>query len=608
MPSKSISKLTELQFAKVFSQQLLPSIKEDPIQHFVKADGFLSFNPTFAQEVALKCVFSLPLSKHVTGMIVEEHLTTDKVFSLQDRFLSETDLFLLMTGKVYDPYLQVVRNRIDLIVGRRGGKSTISALLAVYAAIKINWNPYLQKTPSASVVVLSHSRDLSEEILEIMRKFFEESEVLTRLIDREKKFTQSTFNLKVPFIVNGKIEYSKVTIKVGTASKKTIRGRAICALLCDEIAYWNLDEKAVEQDVDILRAARPSLLQFGDEGLLIKLSSPGIKQGILYEEYQNRDNLPDSYIIFKAPSWVWNPRWGKKVYEEEYKLDPIGFASEYRADFVDSISSFILPEFVDLCTMTGKSECAPETGKDVHYEGAIDAAFKGDRFTFSLVGGTEHRVKQYEMLVWEGSPLTPVKAYEVATKLREVCKKYGLSRIHADQFAFQPLLEIFDKFGMTLVEKPFTNVFKRQIYFNLKNLIHNQRIDLLDHEIMRSEIKQLQVEQTATGTVKIGHPPGGKDDCADSLAIATFIVSENLNKMQVSMTEWAGMEGAVKVDSRTGRALVAPSPATLAADYFNKDFVDNSGLYEKDEKTGRLKKSDDDDDKKGGGGGFNFSF
>lgn len=608
--SRKIKDLSDEEFAKVFSTQLLPAIKKDPLKYFIKSKAFLAFQPSFAQEISLKCIFGKALDPTNVQHVLKEEMTSTLDFKLVDDYLSETELFTQMTGKKYVFSKDKKYNKINKIVGRRGGKSTISAMLAVYAAIKTNWMPYLYKTPFASVVVLSHTRDFSAEILEIMRKFFEESEILSRLIDHDKKFTQTTFNLKVPFYTEEKgIEYSKVSIKVGTASKKTSRGRAVCALLCDEIAFWNLDEKAAERDEDIIRAVRPSLMQFGTEGLLIKLSSPGIKQGILYEEYQKRSELPEDYIIFKAPSWVWNPRWPREEYEKEYKLDPIGFASEYRADFVDSISSFILPEFVDLCVVKGKTFTKPETRQDIFYAAAIDAAFKGDRFTFSLMGGTENRIKQHVLKVWEGSALKPVKAHEVAEYIRTICRQFGIVRVHADQFAYQPLSEIFEKFGISLVERPFNNTFKRQIFFNLKNLIHNQRIDLLDNELLCSEIKQLQVEQTPTGTVKIGHPPGGTDDAATSLAIATFIVAENINKMQIDMGRWAGFEGAVSTDNK-GRAFVAPTPSMIARKYFKTEFVDNSSLYEKDTKTGKWKRIDDDDDGSsfGGGDGVNFSF
>jgi len=599
MAVKAISQLSEEQFAYLF-HGLLEEILKDPLERFIKAEGMMNFDPTPAQAVALKCVFGQLLDETTLHEVYEEYSDEDTEFGLEKVQMTEVEIYEQMTGFRYDGDLQKARTRINLIIGRRGGKTTLSAMLAIFGSIKTNWKPYLTKTPSATVAVLSHTKELSEEILDIIRQLVEESEVLSRLIDPNKKNTQSTFNLKIPFIEKTNsgteyIQYSRVTIKVGAASKKTIRGRAIPVLLCDEIAFWGTEENAAERDEDILRAARPSLLQFKDKSLLMKLSSPGIKQGVLYNEWEKREELPDTYITFKAPSWVWNTILAEKDFQEEHKLDPVGFATEFRADFVDSISNFILPEFVDLCTFKGATFHPPEPkGTDVVYSAAIDAAFKGDRFTFTLEGAIGGKIKQYVMKDWKGTRKTPVKSSEVAEYIRNVCLQYGISRVHADQFAFQPLREIFEQYGITLMETTFTNKFKKQIYFNLKKLIHNQQLDLLHHEQLLKEIKQLQVEQTSTGTVRIGHPPGGHDDCADSTAIAAFILTENMGKLGIDLSEVAGPRHDIPVDA-TGKAFKAPSPEMLG-DFMGSPVQDNSFLFERDPVTGELRLKEDLED------------
>jgi len=231
------------EFAKQFTKTV-ELLNTDPIKYFIENSKFMDFEPTPAQRVALKCVFGQDLDPITPHEVWMEGKDEDGIFALERIYMTEVDLFQFMTDLEYLPELQTERNRINLIIGRRGGKTTIAAMLAIFSAVKINWKPFLKKTPTATVAVLSHSREFSDEVLEMIKQFIDESPVLRKLIDRSKKHTQSTFNLKIPFWVDGKIEFSRVTIKVGAASKKTIRGRAICTLLCDEIAYWNLDENA----------------------------------------------------------------------------------------------------------------------------------------------------------------------------------------------------------------------------------------------------------------------------------------------------------------------------------------------------------------------------
>lgn len=586
---KHLHKMSEYEFAEFFTG-LMDWVKEDPLENFVRHKYFMDFNPTPAQTVALKCVFGQSLDTITPHFVWMETTDANGIFALEKVAMTEVEIFQFMTDQEYMPQYQTKRNRINLIVGRRGGKTTISAMLALFCAIKTNWRPFLTKTPAATVAILSHSREFSDEVLDIIRLFVEESPILSKLIDKSKKNTQSTFNLKIPFLVPAKttktgfkIQYSRVTIKVGAASKKTTRGRALCALLCDEIAYWNLDEGAAERDEDILRAARPSLLQFREHGLLIKLSSPGIKQGVLYNEWLKRHELPESYLTLKAPSWVWNTILMEKEFREEYLIDPTGFDAEYRANFVDAISNFIMPEYVDLCTIKGQTWLPPEgPGEDIIYSAALDAAFKGDRFAFTLLGWDGTKVKQYVMKTWKGNREKPVQSREVAKYIRTICKEFRVGRVHADQYAFQPLREIFEQYGITLVENPFNNTFKKQIYFNLRKLVHNQGIDLLDHEICTSEMKQLQVEQTTTGTVRIGHPPGGTDDCSDATAIAAYLLAENMNALGVTQAEIAGaMDYGVRVD-KSGRAFDAPT-ATMLGQYYGYEIVDNSHEWVQDE-------------------------
>ena len=589
-----ISKLNNAQFAALFTKTV-EKIKEDPIKNFFRAKGFMDFKPTPAQSVALKTIFGKPLDYYTKHNIRQERHDEDGIFYLEDVEMTEVEIYKFMTGKPYIPGLKesekTIINMIDLVVGRRGGKTTLSAMLAIYCAITTNWKPYLRKTPTAHVLILSHSRDFSDEVLDLIRTLIEESPILSRLINKKTKNTASTMNLVMPFVVEGKIQRSRVTIKVGAASKKTTRGTAACAVLCDEIAYWNLDENLKETDVEILKAVRPNMKQFGRKAMMIKLSSPGIKQGVLYGEYQkwHEGTLPANYIVFKAPSWVWNNILPKQEFVDEWVLDQDGFDTEYRANFVDSLSNFILPEFVDMAVMTGVKYCAPEgveQSDKMVYKAAIDAAFKGDAFTFSVVGYNGHRIKQYISKGWKGSKTNPVKPSEVAKYIRQICKEFDIPTVAADQYAFTPLREIFEKYGVNLEEYTFNPTFKKKIYFNLKKLVHGQQIDFLDNPIQSKEIKELVVEQTNAGNFKIGHPSGGSDDYSDSVAISSFLVTEEVGGANLKVDfQMSGMLYKIKTDS-TGRAFTAPSVDMISEELGGA--IDNSHEYAVDPETGKL--------------------
>jgi len=469
--------------------------------------------------------------------------------------------------------------------------TTLSAILAIYRSIVTNWKPFLRKTPFATVLILSHSREFSDEVLEIIRTFIEESPILQNVINKKKKNTASTMNLSVPHTLpNGRVNDSRVQIKVGAASSKTTRGTAACTVLTDEIAFWNLDENLKESDAKILKAVRPAMKQFGEKGLLIKLSSPGIKQGILYEEYLRwrEGTLPENYLVLKAPSWVWNNIINKREYFIEWKLDQEGFDTEYRANFVDAISNFIIPEFVDMAILQSTLFNPPEDKKaNVKYYASVDAAFKGDTFTFSVMGHFENRIKQYIMKGWRGTKKEPVKAIELAKYISAICKEYDVQEVEADQYAFQPLKEIFEQFGITLKERVYSQTYKKQIYFNIKRLIHSQQIDLLDHPKAPKELKELVVEQTAGGHVKIGHPIGGSDDYADAIAMSAFAAIEGAGSLGFSFNDTNIIKNYDLNTDINGNYFKAPPPEALQEE-FGHLVLDNADLFMKHPETGKI--------------------
>lgn len=566
---------------------LFDAIKKDPIKNFIEHPQFIDLKLTAAQKVAFKCIFKQPLDLVTKWNVYEEIKDPDGNFDLKYKYMTEPDIYELMTGRIYrerhilDPKRSI--NRVNLIVGRRGGKTTISSVLAIYYAIIQNWKPFLTKTPYATVLILSHSKEFSEEIMDLMKNLISSSPILNRLLSKRYKNTATTINLEVPFIQeDGSLEISRVQIKVGAASSKTTRGKATCVALCDEIAFWNLDEDMKETDYKIVKAVSPSLLQFKDKGLLIKLSSPAIKQGVLYDEHKKweQSELPDNFIVFKAPSWVWNTILPRRNFIDEWKLDAQSFDSEYRANFVDSVSDFLNAQFIDMCRMRGTNFEPPDqkNKKQVFYTAAIDAAYKGDTFTFSVMGNHENKVKQYVIQGWEGSKKNPVKLSEVAQYIRTMCKEYGINQVSADQYSFEPLRELFQTYGITLVERTFTNTFKKKIYFNLKRLINAQQIDLLDHDKLIRELKEINVSQTGTGQIKIGHPTGGSDDYADATAISAWEAIEMSNKLLSDLGDIDVMAGDndynIPLDIY-GNAFVAPSPEMLGAIY-GAEIIDNS--------------------------------
>lgn len=602
MNNEKLEKLSKTQFEALFVK-LHSKIQEDPIKNFIEAPGFCDTVLTPGQRVLFKLVMNHKLDAETTNECFIRDVSETDGFNIHSLDMTEVELYKYLTEKEYDDTeINSIRD-VTMILGRRAGKTMCASLLAIYNAIKVNWQPMLGRKKIATILVMSHTTEFSNETIGEIRSIINDSPILSRLIDTKQKNTQSTIALKVPFLdKKGNITYSNVRLRSNAASSKSSRGSACPVIIADELAFFGSDPHAKETDKEIMRAVTPSMLQFEDSAMLITLSTPNTRHGVLYEKYDNRFDLPKKCVVLKAPSWVFNNRYRSEDFYDFWKEDPENFTREFEANFVDSLSSFLNPEFIDLAVMKG-SKVIPAAAKKskVKYIAAIDAAFKGDIFTVNVVGIGDNRITQHATLGFKGTRTNPIKAYEVAKAIRELNKQYDFSVVYADQFSFQPLKEIFSGFGITLEERVFTNTFKQKIYKNLKYLLDSQIIDLLDHPATINELKEIQVEISTTGKIRIMHPPGGHDDYADSLAIAAYIAKE------VGVDLGFSFESNISDDSYGvkrdihGTCFGAPPPSVLGASY-GYEVIDNSGLYTLDPETKKLVLVDEDDDDDEGGG------
>jgi hypothetical protein len=103
-----------------------------------------------------------------------------------------------------------------LVIGRRGGKSLILALIAAYLAAFNDWSPYLTGGERGTIVVVAADRRQARSIFRYLKGMLS-IPLLAGLITRE---TADAIDLS-----NG------VTIEIQTASFKTIRGYTIVAAL-----------------------------------------------------------------------------------------------------------------------------------------------------------------------------------------------------------------------------------------------------------------------------------------------------------------------------------------------------------------------------------------
>ena len=91
---------------------------------------------------------------------------------------------------------------------------------------------------------------------------------------------------------------NSVTIEISTASFKRTRGYTLVAALCDEIAFWPVDEEAAEPDRAVLDALRPGMATIPNS-MLLCASSPYAKRGALWDTYSRHFGKDSDVLVGK---------------------------------------------------------------------------------------------------------------------------------------------------------------------------------------------------------------------------------------------------------------------------------------------------------------------
>src|SRR4051812_23215728 len=195
------------------------------------------------------------------------------------------------TGRTAPP--QAPAREAWLCIGRRGGKSFVLALVAVFLACFHDYRCYLSPGGErGTVLIIAVDRRQARVIFRYVRALLTGVPMLQRMIERE---TAEAFDL-----TNG------VSIEVGAASFKSVRGYAIVAALVDEVAFLPTDDSA-QPDYELLDALRPGTATI-PTAMLLCASSPYAKRGALYDAHQRHYGKDgDPVLMWQAPTRTMNP-------------------------------------------------------------------------------------------------------------------------------------------------------------------------------------------------------------------------------------------------------------------------------------------------------------
>ena len=380
-----------------------------------------------------------------------------------------------------------------LVVGRRGGKSLVMALTAIFLALFKDWTEHLVPGERAVVLVLAADRRQAQSVMRYAKALVEEVALLAARIEN---VTTEEITLR-----------GRVSIEVGTASYRTVRGRTLIAAICDEIAFFR-NEDSANPDREILDALRPAMASIPG-ARLICASSPYARRGELWEAYRRWHGVADApCLVWQAPTKTMNPTIPDKVIADAYERDPAAAAAEFGAQFRNDIDAFVSREAVAAVTIPGRRELMPVSG--VRYTAFVDpSGGSSDSMTLAI----SHREKDLAVLDCVRELKPPFSPEAAVKEFAAVLKTYRISQVTGDRYAGEWVREPFRNAG---IRYQLSEQSKSDIYQAVLPLVNSGKVELLDIAKLQAQFVGLERRTARSGKDSIDHAPGGHDDLVNA--------------------------------------------------------------------------------------------
>jgi hypothetical protein len=402
-----------------------------------------------------------------------------------------------------------------LVVGRGAGKSRIVALLIILFASRS-----YARAPGEFIYcgIFAPDRKQAAITFNYVLGLLRSVPSLTALI---VTVTKDSIELS-----NG------VVIEVITASVAAPRGRSYAVVIIEEAAFLPTDQSS-NPDVELLRAVRPALARVPGS-MLVVVSSPYARKGVLWTAWQKYHDQPDGAVVFvQAPTLTLNPTFDAAAVAQAYEDDPASAAAEYGAEFRADVESFIGPDVLSAVTVPGRFELPPSA--DHVYKAFVDPAggSGGDSFTMSISHAEYHHDRLVAVVDCDREVRPPCSPEQTVAEFAALAKTYGIASVTGDRYAGEWPREQFRKHG---VEYVVSGRSKSDIYRDVLPMLNSGGVELLDHARLLAQLAGLERRTARGGKDSIDHGPSGHDDVANAVCGALLLAAAGGSGKYTSVT------------------------------------------------------------------------
>lgn len=386
------------------------------------------------------------------------------------------------------------------IVGRRGGKSRIAALLAVYLACFKRYEHVLAPGEVGTLAIVAADRRQARTILRYINGFLDGVPMLAAMVANRTKETIELDN--------------RVTIEVHTASFRTLRGYSFIGAILDEVAFFQgSDDGAANPDSEIVGAIRPGLASVPGS-ILIGISSPFARRGVLFEMYQRHHGVDgDRVLTFQGASRQLNPTLPEHVVADALEEDEASARAEWLGLFRSDVESFVSLEALKAVIIPGRTELPPNPNCQAYCFTDPSGGTGKDSWATAI----GHREADGRIVVDRVIEIRPPFNPDVVTRdvLVPALRAYNVTSVTGDRYAGAWPSSRLAAHGISYRESERS---RSELYRDALPVITAQRCELPDIPRLTKQFLSLDVRTGRSGRLSIDSARNGHEDMANAVA------------------------------------------------------------------------------------------
>ena len=509
------------------------SVKVFNVLQYAESTWGLGMKLYPVQRFIVKLYYHIPLDDKEKSIVIYDMFKTKELY----RFTEVEYLrYLKNEGRCNIGEQDHVRRQLILAIGRRSGKTTLSAIFASYELYRLislgNPQQYygLPNGNRIQIISVATDKDQAGLLFSDVTSHMAKCEFFQPYIANN---TLSYVQFRTPYDIerygptirheNGKFTSfnGKASIRVTfkASVSKGLRGSGNIVIILDEMAHFQ--DKGVSSAKDIYDAITPSALAFSHknpetneqigpvESRIISISSPLNRAGKFYELFQfamSKAEGSENLLAIQAPTWEVYKDCDPTFLKEKFHEDPTVFRTEYGAEFSDRVRGWIErdEDLLD-CVKPDHRPITAGRPRSPHQMG-IDVALIGDGTAVCITHVEGDKVVQdYHEAWYAGTPwhesnphlLAPLTSYaktigtverldfdEISNWIFALCKKFYITDGLFDRWNGLPLEQSLHKKGLKQFKSEFfTSDVTSRMYQAVKLLMFDRRLVLYDYPI-----------------------------------------------------------------------------------------------------------------------------